>query len=172
MQKLNEKNSWNFDLIDHMGGLIKDDSRGVNFQKASCTLDASVKIYSNRVDDTYTSSHRILESLSRNGNSAAQEEEQEEQEEEEGQGGPRKAKVGSSKSSNRLNIAQTIERNPAALNAVKLENDYAVDPMFHKISKAFDEGGAKGMLMNNLVSPIVCQRAYGCGTFTPRFLHF
>jgi hypothetical protein len=30
-------------------------------------------------------------------------------------------------------------------------SDLAVDPMFHKISKAFDEGGAKGMLMNNLV---------------------
>jgi condensin complex subunit 2 len=148
-QKLNEKNSWNFDLIDHMQGLIKDDSRGVNFQKASCTLDASVKIYSNRVDDTYTSSHRILESLSRNGTA----QEAEEEEEEEGaEGAPRKAKVGSSKSSTRLNIANTIERNPLLLNAVKLENDHAVDPMFHKISKAFDEGGAKGMLMNNLVS--------------------
>eukprot|EP01032_Pedospumella_encystans_P014547 gene14547-16698_t len=31
--KLNEKNSWNYDLIDHMGKLIKDESRGVNFQK-------------------------------------------------------------------------------------------------------------------------------------------
>jgi len=71
--KLNEKNSWNYDLIDHMGKLIKDESRGVNFQKASCTIDASVKIYSNRVDDTYASSHRILESLSRNGQSKTDE---------------------------------------------------------------------------------------------------
>lgn len=34
--KINEKNSWNFDLIDHMGSIIKDESqgqRGVNFQK-------------------------------------------------------------------------------------------------------------------------------------------
>lgn len=31
--KLTEKNSWNFDLIDHMGRLIKDESKGVNFQK-------------------------------------------------------------------------------------------------------------------------------------------
>lgn len=36
IQKLNEKNSWNYDLIDHMGKLIKDESRGVNFQKVSC----------------------------------------------------------------------------------------------------------------------------------------
>jgi len=67
--KINEKNSWGLDLIDHMGKLIKADStkqRGVNFQKASCTLDASVKIYANRVDDTYSHSHRVLESFSRN----------------------------------------------------------------------------------------------------------
>jgi condensin complex subunit 2 len=36
-----------------------------NFQKASCTLDASVKIYSYRVDDTWNSSFKILENLSR-----------------------------------------------------------------------------------------------------------
>jgi len=108
-----------------------------------------VKIYSNRVDDTYTSSHRILESLSRNGTSnAAEEEEQEEEGEATAEGGTRKK---ATKTSARLNIATTIERNVSALNAVKLENDVAVDPMFHKISKAFDEGGAKGMLMNNLV---------------------
>lgn len=120
--------------------------------QASCTLDASVKIYSNRVDDTYSSSHRILESLSRNGGSGNAHDEdddgQQENEEEGAEGGPRKIK---GKTSARLNIATTIERNVASLNAVKLENDYAVDPMFHKISKAFDEGGAKGMLMNNLV---------------------
>ena len=133
-----------------MGRLIKDDSRGVNFQKASCTLDASVKIYSNRVDDTYSTSHRILESLSRNGTSTQDYDEGDDNDDQEGEGaeGGRKK---SSKTSNRLNIAQTIERNVAALNAVKVENDVAVDPMFHKISKAFDEGGAKGMLMNNLV---------------------
>jgi hypothetical protein len=35
-QKINNKNSWNFDLIDQMGSIIKSDStgsRGVNFQK-------------------------------------------------------------------------------------------------------------------------------------------
>lgn len=48
--KITAKNSWDLNLIDHMGQIIKEDTghRGVNFQKASCTLDASVKIYSNR----------------------------------------------------------------------------------------------------------------------------
>lgn len=112
-------------------------------------MDASVKIYSNRVDDTYSTSHRILESLSRNNNNNNDDDADDDNEE--GVAKP-KARVGTKASSNRLNVAQTIERNPSALNAVKLENDYAVDPLFHKMSKAFDEGGAKGMLLNNLVS--------------------
>ena len=43
--KINAKNSWDLNLIDHMGQMIKEDTgiRGINFQKASCTLDASVK---------------------------------------------------------------------------------------------------------------------------------
>jgi condensin complex subunit 2 len=45
---------------------------GVNFQKASCKLDASVKIYSARVDDTHTSSYRVLETLTRSGQSDAE----------------------------------------------------------------------------------------------------
>lgn len=117
-----------------------------------------MKIYSNRVDDTYSSSHRILESLSRNGSSAQDSNDHDDDENDDGEDGENNPEGGATggrkkgnKTSTRLNIATTIERNVAALNAVKLENDVAVDPMFHKISKAFDEGGAKGMLMNNLV---------------------
>lgn len=40
---------------------------GTDFQKASCTLDASVKIYSYRVDDVWSSSYRVLENLNRTG---------------------------------------------------------------------------------------------------------
>jgi condensin complex subunit 2 len=125
-----------------MGKLIKEESsqeRGVNFQKASCTLDASVKIYSHRVDDTHASSHRILESLSRNGT----------HEDDDGVE-PGSAKVGTKASSNRHNIADTIERNLENINSAVVEKVQTADPMFHKMSKAFDEGGAKGMLMVNL----------------------
>ncbi len=44
----------------------QDESDTYNFQKASCTLDASIKIYSYRVDDTWNSSFKILENLSSN----------------------------------------------------------------------------------------------------------
>jgi condensin complex subunit 2 len=141
-----------------MGKLIKEDSgaRGVNFQKASCTLDASVKIYSHRVDDTYASSHRILESLSRNGAGDG----------EDGTGERAAARVGTKAASNRLNIAETIERNAENLNATT-ESEHATDPMFHKMSKAFDEGGARGMLMNNLrVTPGSCALVFASDGLT------
>jgi condensin complex subunit 2 len=145
--KITAKNSWDLDLIDHMGQIIKEEvsergQRGVNFQKASCTLDASVKIYAHRVDDTWTSSYRILENLSRNGTGDDENPEDK---------GP--ARVGSKAISSRNGLTSTLESNKEALNA-KVDSDYNADPMFHKMSQAFDEGGAKGMLMNNLVSNI------------------
>jgi condensin complex subunit 2 len=123
-----------------MGKLIRDDGRGVNFQKASCTLDASVKIYSHRVDDTHASGHRILESLSRNGNNAA------DGEDEAVEGGERR------RHANRHVSSDTIERNVDSINSASMDDTQSTDPMFHKMSKAFDEGGARGMLMNNMVS--------------------
>ena len=43
----------------------KDDRGRVNFAKASCAIDASVKIYSYRVDDVHLSSFRVLANLNR-----------------------------------------------------------------------------------------------------------
>jgi hypothetical protein len=95
------------------------------------------------VDDTYASSHRILESLSRNSHSndnAANLD------------GNHKSDDGNPKKHRAKKITQTIETKIESINAARIENEYFVDPMFHKMSKAFDEGGAKGMLMNNIVS--------------------
>ena len=38
----------------------------------------------------------------------------------------------------------------ANINMSKLDSAYDIDPLFHKMSKAFDEGGAKGLLLGNL----------------------
>ena len=43
---------------------------GVNFTKASCTLDASVKIYSYRVDDVHLTSYKVLANLNRTDNNS------------------------------------------------------------------------------------------------------
>jgi len=69
---------------------------------------------------------------------------------EEGTGGEKAVK----KTTKRNYSDKTIEKNPENLNAVKIESEHIADPLFHRMSKAFDEGGAKGMLMTNLVSYI------------------
>ena len=38
----------------------------------------------------------------------------------------------------------------ANLNISKLDSAYDIDPIFHKMSQKFDEGGAKGLLLVNL----------------------
>jgi len=78
---------------------------------------------------------------------------------------PKKTK--SKSASTRMNIANTLEKNKDVLNAIRLENEYFVDPMFHKMSKAFDEGGAKGMLMNNIrLDPSMCSLAFSTSIST------
>ena len=66
--KITKDNTWGLGLIDHMSDLVKpsDDEQGqTNFQRASCTLDAGVKIYSYRVDSVHNSIYKTLGGLSR-----------------------------------------------------------------------------------------------------------
>ena len=62
--KINATNSWNFALIDyfHDMSLLKEVD-GVNFQRASCTLDGCVKIYTSRVDSVATETGKLLSGL-------------------------------------------------------------------------------------------------------------
>jgi condensin complex subunit 2 len=68
--RINAGNSWNIKLIENMDKVLEQNEEsnqeGVNFTKASCTLDASVKIYSYRVDDVHLSSYKVLANLNRN----------------------------------------------------------------------------------------------------------
>jgi condensin complex subunit 2 len=71
--KLNSKNSWGLRLIENIDKFLEEDEmveneveKRVNFTKASCTLDASVKIYSYRVDDVHLTSYKVLANLNRN----------------------------------------------------------------------------------------------------------
>ena len=44
----------------------------------------------------------------------------------------------------------TLEKNVANLDTNKYDLEFDVDPLFQKTSAKFDEGGAKGLLLNNL----------------------
>lgn len=156
--KINAANSWNFALIDyfHDMSLLKEGD-GVNFQKASCTLDGCVKIYTSRVDSVATETGRLLSGLAdgaegkkRNKDDGEEEDDDEEGEEgEDGEGEDGEGKKKSKKKSARSHEA-TLAPGFASFQGKKLELEFAVDPLFKKASADFDEGGAKGLLLNHL----------------------
>lgn len=148
--KINATNSWNFALIDyfHEMSLLKDGD-GVNFQKASCTLDGCVKIYTSRVDSVATDTGKLLSGLAENATKkrrgAVEEgEDGEDEDEEEGEDGQKKRRKKPARS------AQSTLATYEQLQNKKMELEFAVDPLFKKASADFDEGGAKGLLLNHL----------------------
>lgn len=160
--KINATNSWNFALIDyfHDMSLLKEGD-GVNFQKASCTLDGCVKIYTGRVDSVAIETGRLLSGLAhsnsdengkkkrRNGVEDEDEDDQAagEDDDDGGEDGTRQKKKPKKKArSHEATLAPSF----ASLQVKKLELEFAVDPLFKKATADFDEGGAKGLLLNHL----------------------
>ena len=65
--KINVDNTWNFALIDYFHNFsVLKDGDGVNFQKASATLDGCMKIYSNRVESVVKDTGTLLSTLNIN----------------------------------------------------------------------------------------------------------
>lgn len=130
---------------------------GVNFTKASCTLDASVKIYSYRVDDVHLTSYKVLANLNRTDASAICHGKKKNSANVSGGSNDEgtdddgdEPSTRSTKSRGNTNVADTLEHNVANINIHKLDAAFDIDPLFHKMSKTFDEGGAKGLLLANL----------------------
>ncbi|KAK5123909.1 hypothetical protein LTR85_002105 [Meristemomyces frigidus] len=149
--KINAANSWNFALIDyfHDMSLLKEGD-GVNFQKASCTLDGCVKIYTSRVDSVATETGKLLSGLADSANKKRRggdaEEEGEGEDDEEGEDGVKKPKKKKAARSAEATLAASFDQ----LRLKKMELEFSVDPLFKKASADFDEGGAKGLLLNHL----------------------
>ncbi|KAI6825044.1 barren [Hortaea werneckii] len=152
--KINATNSWNFALIDYfhdMSLLREGDS--VNFQKASCTLDGCVKIYTSRVDSVATETGKLLSGLAdsggkkrRGGGDGEEAEGDDGEEDEEGEDGAKKPRKKRAARSAEATLAASFEQ----LRLKKMELEFSVDPLFKKASADFDEGGAKGLLLNHL----------------------
>ena len=121
---------------------IYRDNIETNFQKASTTLDASIKIYGYRVDDTLNTGYRILDNLNRNETT--------------------KPQIEAPKQSKKLGVVNTIETNLRSIQMDSSEMSYDADPLFHLMSRRFDEGGVKGLLLTNLVSNSCDRLCIGC----------
>lgn len=66
--KITSKNAWGLELNEHLQDVVDESAGGkdsMNFQTASCTLDASVKIYSVRVDSVHNQAYKVLGDFNR-----------------------------------------------------------------------------------------------------------
>ncbi|KAN0028103.1 hypothetical protein ACTFIV_009934 [Dictyostelium citrinum] len=147
--KINQKNSWTLKLIDHFDDVLENQHAGesntTNFQAASCVLDASVKIYSNRVDSVHVDTYKILGGLSRAEREETANDDDDDDKDKENEENKNKNKKKKKKSG-----INTLEQNIDNITIKKFDIQFMVDPLFGKTSAAFDEGGAKGLLLNNL----------------------
>ncbi|CAL0303967.1 unnamed protein product [Lupinus luteus] len=145
--KINQKNTWELNLIDHLTDIIKVEEEGdteTNFQKASCTLEAGVKIYSLRVDSVHSEAYKVLGGMKRAGQEAEEDTPLEGDNVVSGQEESRK------ETNKKLSPLSTLESSFEVLNVKKFDAAFAVDPLYRQTTAQFDEGGAKGLLMNNL----------------------
>jgi condensin complex subunit 2 len=153
-QKINANNAFNFALIDyfHDMSLLKEGD-GISFQKASVTLDGCVKIYTSRVDSINTDTSKLLSGLAESGNKKKRggdaegsgDEDEDGEDGEEGEDGQKKKKKRAPREK-ASSLADSFEQ----LQIKKMDLDLSVDPLFKKASADFDEGGAKGLLLNHL----------------------
>ncbi|CAG8618866.1 2622_t:CDS:2 [Ambispora leptoticha] len=148
--KINAHNSWKLELIDYfyeMSILREGDS--INFQKASCTLDGCVKIYTSRVDSVATETGKLLSGLTQNNVTFKDENDDDEDIENDEFDKPRyRARRSSYKRSSILE--STLVKEFSTLKLKKYELEFSVDPLFKKTCADFDEGGARGLLLNHL----------------------
>ncbi|XP_024047741.1 condensin complex subunit 2 isoform X2 [Citrus clementina] len=154
--KINQKNTWELNLIDHLCEIIKVEEENdveTNFQKASCTLEAGVKIYSLRVDSVHSEAYKVLGGINR----AGQENEQDTRVEDKNAHSVHREGYSKKDIEKKLSPLSTLESSFEALNVKKFDAAFAVDPLYHQTSAQFDEGGAKGLLLNNLGVYTGCQ---------------
>ncbi|XVF03803.1 hypothetical protein REPUB_Repub05bG0024400 [Reevesia pubescens] len=148
--KINQKNTWELKLIDHLSEIIKAETAEgyseTNFQKASCTLEAGVKIYSFRVDALHTDAYKVLGGIHR----AGQDDKQETIVDGDNVSNREESCHAKKESEKKISPISTLEYSFEALNVKKFDVAFAVDPLYHQTSSQFDEGGAKGLLLNNL----------------------
>ncbi|XP_024033778.1 condensin complex subunit 2 isoform X1 [Citrus clementina] len=147
--KINQNNTWELKLIDHLSEIIKVETVGdaeTNFQKASCTLEAGVKIYSVRVDAVHAQAYKVLGGITR----AGQEDDRETITAGENVDNRTDAIHPKRDFERKISPLSTLESSFETFNVKKFDVAFAADPLYHQTSAQFDEGGARGLLLNNL----------------------
>ena len=157
-------------LIDYITDVIKPDSKdasekvqdgeSTDFTRATATLDASVQIYSCRVDSVHNTAYKILGGLS-NANEGAEDDRQDDISHDNGGIGDdgvsaeNKTADGEAKGEEQTHSKSkpktkkgpvgvcTLEQNEDAITMKSSEKAYRIDPNFKETTSIFNRGGAR-----------------------------
>jgi len=122
--KISQKNAWRLKLVENIDRMLRLEAAG-NYKKASWTIAAAAQIYRYRVDDVWKHTRTMMSNII---------------------GGTAFVSIEKKRKSTNLN---TIATNLACkMDPRQVLVD--IDVMFHKTTAAFDQGGSRGLLMNNL----------------------
>ncbi|XP_046383332.1 condensin complex subunit 2-like [Ischnura elegans] len=140
--KINAKNAFQLQLIDYMAMMLKKkESELDNFQIASCTLDASTKIYAFRVDSIHNDAVKMAGGLLRTDN--AKKRGDDDASDGDGEGGKENA-GGPEKKKRKTKRSSTVETNLKKINLKEVEVEGRIDPFFKRMATRFDEGQSGG----------------------------
>ncbi|XP_076034678.1 non-SMC condensin I complex subunit H [Oratosquilla oratoria] len=134
--KISMKNAFNLQLIDYMAEMLSRESDDMkNFQVASCTLDASTKIYAYRVDSVHTDTLKVAGGLGRTKKEMAMEG---------SEGAEGEIVVEGGKRRKRIKRGATVATNEQSLNVANYDLEFETDLLFKKRATQFDEGRSGG----------------------------
>ena len=118
-----------------------DGDEVTKFEECGCAVETGAQIYAAKVDETYAATGRFVADLNRNSNENADDDGNDDEDDMEGTSQKKKSKkMGSG------NTLDSIKN----ITSQRLESEYDVDPIFAKMSKNMDQGGARGMLLGKL----------------------
>ncbi|NXP51111.1 CND2 protein, partial [Heliornis fulica] len=142
-QKITSKNAFDLYLIEYMSNVLKQEQDLTDFKVVASTLDASVKIYSMRVDVVHTDAYKVLGGLCKDSVPAKNVDTPEE----ENSPVPEAVKRVQTK---KKHSVKTIEQNLNNINVSEANRRCAVDPMFQKTAASFDECSTAGIFLSSL----------------------
>jgi len=161
--KINQQNAWNLHLVDNIkeittlrpgaaGGGSGRSQRDQNaasadtneFARASHTIDAASKIYGYRVDSVHTKMYTVLNSIHQQSGDPSNPADVDLN----GDGGNAQRRRARNRNVGRATLCEPDK--VYKLNETMKNLCVEVDALFHKTASCFDEGGAKGLLMNTL----------------------
>jgi condensin complex subunit 2 len=96
-----------------------------------------------RVDSVHSEAYKVLGGITRAGHDDGGDHE-------DAAGAVENATNQKKQPEKKISPLSTLEPSFDALNVKKFDVAFAVDPLYHQTSAQFDEGGAKGLLLNNL----------------------